>query len=87
VHIKDNGNLPHDKSHRFLFPVSGKFPGLNFAPFRPICSLRDTNSEPGLPVVRAGAEKMAPKKRACSKPELYSVFTVCTELQHCRLNG
>ena len=26
--------------------------------------------------------KMAPKKRACSKPELYSDFTVCTELQH-----
>ena len=55
MHIKDNDNSPYDKSHRFLFPVSGKFPDLNFAPFRPICSLRDTNSEPGLPVVRAGA--------------------------------
>ena len=48
--------------------------------------LRGTNSEPGLPVVRAGAEK-APKKRACSKPELYSDFTVCIELQHCGLNA
>ena len=26
--------------------------------------------------------KMAPEKRACSGPELYSDFTVCTELQH-----
>ena len=56
MHIKDNDNSPYDKSHRFLSPVSGEFPDLNFAPFRPICSLRDTNSEPGLPVVRAGAE-------------------------------
>ena len=25
---------------------------------------------------------MAPKKRSCSKPELYNDFTVCTELHH-----
>ena len=31
--------------------------------------------------------KMAPKKRACSKPELYSDFTVCTEFQYRGLNG
>ena len=31
--------------------------------------------------------KMAHKKRACSKPELYSDFTVCTELQHRGLNS
>ena len=31
--------------------------------------------------------KMALKKRACSGPELYSDFTVFTELQHFGLNG
>ena len=31
--------------------------------------------------------KMALKKRACSEPELYSDFTVFTELQHFGLNG
>ena len=31
--------------------------------------------------------KMAAKKRACSKPELYSDFTVCIELQHRGSNG
>ena len=31
--------------------------------------------------------KMAPEKRACSKPELYSDFTVCTELQHSGLDS
>ena len=35
VHIEDNNNSPHGKFHRFLFPLSGKFPNLNFAP----CSL------------------------------------------------
>ena len=30
--------------------------------------------------------KMAPKKRACSKPELYRDFTVCAQLQHSSLN-
>ena len=30
--------------------------------------------------------KMAPKKRDCSKPELYSDFTVWTEPQHRGLN-
>ena len=33
VHIKDNNNSPHGKFHRFLFPLSSKFPDLNFAPF------------------------------------------------------
>ena len=50
VHIKDNNNLPHGKFHRFLFPFSSKFPDLNFAPY-----VRDTNSEPGLPVIKARA--------------------------------
>ena len=31
--------------------------------------------------------KMAAKKRACWKPELYSDFTVCIELQHRGSNG
>ena len=31
--------------------------------------------------------KMALKKLACSGPELYSDFTVFTELQHLGLNG
>ena len=31
--------------------------------------------------------KMAAKKRACSKPEPYSDFTVCIELQHRGSNG
>ena len=31
--------------------------------------------------------KMAPEKRACSKPELYSEFTVCTELQRSGLDS
>ena len=31
--------------------------------------------------------KMAPKKRAFLKPELYSDFIVCSELQHRGLNG
>ena len=31
--------------------------------------------------------KMAAKKRACSKPELYSDFTACIELQHRGSNG
>ena len=57
MHIKDNNNSPHGKFHRFLFPFSSKFPDLNFAPhvlyiyscyMNPV---RDTNSEPGLPVV------------------------------------
>ena len=39
--------------HRFLFPLSSKFPDLNFAPY--VLDARNpyvTNSEPGLPVVR-----------------------------------
>jgi len=58
--IKDNNNLPHGKFHRFLFPVSSKFPDLNFAPYvlyinftHVMKPVRDTNSEPGLPVVFA----------------------------------
>ena len=31
--------------------------------------------------------KMAPKKRSCSGPELYSDFTVSTELQHSGLDS
>ena len=31
--------------------------------------------------------KMALRKRACSKPELYNDFTVCTELQHSDLDS
>ena len=31
--------------------------------------------------------KMALEKRACSKPELYSDFTVSTELQHSGLDS
>ena len=50
VHIKDNNNSPHGKFHRFLFPFSSKFPDLNFAPY-----VRDTNSEPGSPVIKARA--------------------------------
>ena len=57
VHIKDKNNSPHGKILRFLFPFSSKFPDLNFAPYvlntiscymKPV---RDTNSEPGSPVV------------------------------------
>ena len=52
MHIKDNNNSPHGKFHRFSFPFSSKFPDLNFAPYvlymKPV---RDTNSEPELPVV------------------------------------
>ena len=56
MHIKDSNNSRHGKFHRFLFPFSSKFPDLNFAPYvlfiyschvKPV---RDTNSEPGLPV-------------------------------------
>ena len=59
MHIKDN-NSPHGKFHRFLFPFSSKFPDLNFAPYvlyiyliftHVMKTVRDTNSEPGLPVV------------------------------------
>ena len=57
MHIKDMNNSPHGEILRFLFPFSSKFPDLNFAPYvlninscymKP---LRDTNSEPGSPVV------------------------------------
>ena len=53
----DNNNSPHGKFHKFLFPFSSKFPDLNFASYvlyiysyymKPV---RDTNSEPGLPVI------------------------------------
>ena len=46
----------HSTFHRCLFPFSSKFPDINFAPYvlyiyscymKPV---RDTNSEPGLPV-------------------------------------
>ena len=58
MHIKDN-NSPHGKFHRFLFPFSSKFSDLNFAPYFLYIDLfthvmkpvRDTNSDPGLPVV------------------------------------
>ena len=33
LHIKDNNNSPRGKFHRFLFPLSSKFPDLNFAPY------------------------------------------------------
>ena len=59
VHINYNKNSPHGKFHRFLFPFSSKFPDLNFAPqimfslFTHVMKLvRDTKSEPGLPVVK-----------------------------------
>ena len=55
--IKVNNNSPHGKFHRFLFPFSSKFPDLNFA-LSVLCiyscnlkPVRDTNSEPGLPVI------------------------------------
>ena len=57
MHIKDNNNSPHGKFHRFLFPFSSKFPDRNFAPYvlyiftHVMKPVRDTNSEPGLPVV------------------------------------
>ena len=60
VHIKDNNNSPHGKLHQFLFPFSDKFLDLNFVPFVLyiyLCymkSVRDTNSEPGLPVIWSG---------------------------------
>ena len=50
-------NSRHGKSHRFLFPFSSKFPDLNFAPYvlyiylNYIKPVRNTNSEPGLPVI------------------------------------
>ena len=57
VHIKDNNNSPHDKFHRFLFLFSSKFPNRNFAPYVLYIyscyeTIRDTNSEPVLPVIR-----------------------------------
>ena len=57
VHMKDNKS-PHGKFHRFLFPFSSKFPDLNFAPYvlyihtRVMKPVRNTNSEPGLPVAQ-----------------------------------
>ena len=57
VHIKDNNSL-HGKFHRFLFPFSSKFPDLNFAPYvlyiqtHVMKPVRNTNSEPGLPVAQ-----------------------------------
>ena len=58
MHLKDNDNSPHGKFHRFLFPFSSKFPELNFAPYllyvtHVLKPVRDTNSEPGLPVHQA----------------------------------
>ena len=57
MHIEENNNSQHGKFYRFLLPFSSKFPNLNFAPF--VLSIyscymkavRDTNSEPGLPMV------------------------------------
>ena len=58
VHFEDNNNSPHGKFHRFLFPFSNKFLDLNFASYviyiyscylKPV---RDTNSEPELPVLK-----------------------------------
>ena len=57
VHIKDNKSS-HGKFHRFLFPFSSKFPDLNFAPYvlyiqtHVMKPVRNTNSEPGLPVAQ-----------------------------------
>ena len=84
MHIKDNNKSPHGKFYSFLFPFSSKFPDLNFAPYvlmshvltRRVSGTWDREST-----------KMAPEKRACSKPKLYSDFTVCTELQHSGLDS
>ena len=49
--------MKETKFHRFLFPFSSKFLDLNFAPYVPYIfthvmkPVRDTNSEPGLPVL------------------------------------
>ena len=65
VQTKDNNNSPHGKFHRFLFPFSSKFPDLNFAPYvlyiyscymKPV---RDTNSEPSLPVAKRPQRRIA----------------------------
>ena len=57
VHIKDNNNSPHGKFHRFLSPLSSKFPDLNFAHMFSIFThvmnpVGDTNSHLGLHVVK-----------------------------------
>ena len=57
VHTEENNYSPDGEVHRFLFPFSSKFPDLNFAPYvlyTYSCYMklvRDTNSEPTLPVV------------------------------------
>ena len=49
--IKDNNNSPHSKFHRCLFPFSGKSSPHMFSIFTHVKKpVRDTNSEPGLPV-------------------------------------
>ena len=57
IKIDETYHSPHGKFQRFLFPFSGNFPDLIFAPYvlyiylcyETVC---DTNSEPGLPVHR-----------------------------------
>ena len=51
VHIKDNNNSPHGKFHRFLSPLSSKFPDLDFSIFTHVMK-SDTNRDSGLPVVK-----------------------------------
>ena len=59
VHIKENNNWRHGKFHRFLFHFLANFLDLNFAPYvlyiyscylKPV---RDTNTAPGLPVLKS----------------------------------
>ena len=47
----DNNNSPHGKFHRFLSPLSSKFPELDFSIFTNVMK-SDTNRDPGLPVVK-----------------------------------
>ena len=90
VHIKDNNKSPHGKFYSFLFPFSSKFSDLNFAPY--VLRSHVLTRRVRVWVTYDGtwdreSTKMAPEKRACSKPELYSEFTVCTELQHSGLDS
>ena len=65
MQINDNNNSPHGKFHQYLFLFSSKFPDLNFAPYvlyiyscymKPV---RDTNSEPELPVAKRPQRRRA----------------------------
>ena len=97
MHIKDNNNSPHGKFHRFLFPFANKFPDLNFDPYvlyiysyymKPV---RDTNSEPGLPVVlniNFDSCKAMRNTTLCTGPQLGSAFqdsSHCSSLIACAI--